>query len=169
MRTFIRARAATAAAVSGLLITAVPTGVQAVTSAGSHGHNPTKQEIRALFTTWNEALESGDAEQVAALYAPQAVLEPTLSNVIRHDHDGILDYFEHFLLQDPSGEINESYVEILGHDAAVDSGSYTFHLTDPATGERYDFTARYTFVYERNKHTGEWLIVDHHSSATPPS
>ncbi|MGK5533191.1 SgcJ/EcaC family oxidoreductase [Streptomyces sp. URMC 129] len=171
MRTFIRARTATAAAVGGLLMTSVTASVHAATPAsapaGSHGHTPTKQEIRALFDEWNAALATGDAEQVAARYAPRAVLEPTLSNVIRHDHDGIVDYFEHFLLQHPTGEIDESYVELLGRDAAVDSGSYTFHLTDPATGEPYDVVARYTFVYERDKRTGEWLIVDHHSSAMP--
>ncbi|WP_326597967.1 SgcJ/EcaC family oxidoreductase [Streptomyces sp. NBC_01803] len=167
MRTFIRARTATAAAVSGLLITSVTTNVQALTPDGHHGHGPTKQEIRALFGEWNEALATGDPERVADRYAPEAVLEPTLSNLIRHDHAGIVDYFEHFLLQHPSGEINESYVELLGQDGAVDSGGYTFHLTDPETGVPYDVVARYTFVYERDKHTGEWLIVDHHSSAMP--
>ncbi|UCM89007.1 SgcJ/EcaC family oxidoreductase [Streptomyces marincola] len=136
------------------------------TAAGGH-RPPTEAEIRALFARWNDALATGDAEVVADRYAADAVLEPTQSNRIRTDRAGIVDYFEHFLTQRPTGEIDESYVEILGRDAAVDGGAYTFHLTDPATGEPRDVRARYTFVYERDRRTGTWLIVNHHSSVMP--
>jgi uncharacterized protein (TIGR02246 family) len=153
---------------SAATLLAAGTAVAGNTSETHGGHHPpTEAQIRALFDDWNDALLTGDPEEVADLYAADAVLEPTLSNRIRSDRAGIVDYFEHFLAQQPSGEINESYVEILGRDAAVDSGSYTFHLTDPATGVARDVVARYTFVYERDAHTGEWLIVNHHSSAMP--
>ncbi|MDT0307125.1 SgcJ/EcaC family oxidoreductase [Streptomyces sp. DSM 44917] len=171
-------RAAAALAVAGLLTLAASADVTAAGATPEAGpaaarpqaqahRAPTRAEIQALFEDWNAALATGDPEAVADLYAPDAALEPTLSNVIRTDRAGIVDYFEHFLAQSPSGEIDQSYVEILGHDAAVDSGAYTFHLTDPATGQARDVAARYTFVYERDRHTGEWLIVDHHSSAMP--
>ncbi|MDT0445271.1 SgcJ/EcaC family oxidoreductase [Streptomyces johnsoniae] len=173
MHISLRARTATAVAAAGLMITAAATGVQAAAPDDRPAHSaqqrqaPTGKEIRDLFALWNDALATGDAEQVADLYAADAVLEPTLSSVIRTDRAGIVDYFEHFLRQQPSGEIDASYVEILGRHAAVDSGGYTFHLTDPETGERHDTHARYTFVYERDAHTGEWLIVNHHSSLVP--
>src|SRR4051812_40782523 len=40
-------------------------------------------EIAGLFDRWNAALASGDAEQVTSLYAPDGVLEPTVSNEVR--------------------------------------------------------------------------------------
>ncbi|WP_049572185.1 SgcJ/EcaC family oxidoreductase [Streptomyces sp. SBT349] len=167
------ARIAIAVAAAGTLLSGAASGVQAAApeqrdALSTRGwHEPGEQEIRALFDAWNDALATGDPEAVADRYAADAVLEPTLSNVIRTDRAGIVDYFEHFLLQQPSGEITESHVEPLGRDAAVDSGAYVFHLTDPETGEPYDVAARYTFVYERDHHSGEWLIVNHHSSAMP--
>ncbi|MDT0268215.1 SgcJ/EcaC family oxidoreductase [Streptomyces sp. DSM 44915] len=140
-------------------------GAEAPAAAASHRTG--EAEIRDLFDDWNAALATGDPETVADLYAPDAVLEPTLSNVIRSDRAGIVDYFEHFLRQRPVGEIDASYVELLGRDAAVDSGAYTFTLTDPETGEVSEVAARYTFVYERDRHSDAWRIVNHHSSAMP--
>ncbi|RKN11533.1 SgcJ/EcaC family oxidoreductase [Streptomyces radicis] len=163
------ARVALAVVAAGTLLAGAASGVGAAApeqrSAGHH--QPSEAEIRALFDDWNDALATEDPEAVADLYAPDAVLEPTLSDVIRTDRAGIVDYFEHFLLQRPSGEIDASYVELLGRDAAVDSGAYTFTLTDPETGEVSEVPARYTFVYERDTHTGAWRIVNHHSSAMP--
>ncbi len=62
-----------------------------------------QNEILALFEEWNKALLSKDANQVAALYSPDAVLLPTVSNKVRHNHGEIRDYFEHFIQKNPSG------------------------------------------------------------------
>ncbi|MER5265635.1 SgcJ/EcaC family oxidoreductase [Actinosynnema sp. NPDC002837] len=133
-----------------------PTTAVATTAAG-----PSAQEVEALFDTWNRALATGDAQQVADLYAPHAVLLPTLSDNVRSDRAEIVDYFEHFLANKPSGEILESHVAVLGPETAIDAGVYRFTLA--ANGTRVD--ARYTFAYERVD--GKWLIVNHHSSAMP--
>ncbi|MEU4766029.1 SgcJ/EcaC family oxidoreductase [Actinosynnema sp. NPDC023794] len=122
---------------------------------------PSAQEVAALFGAWNRALATGDARQVADLYAPDAVLLPTLSDNVRSDRAEIVDYFEHFLANKPSGEILESHVAVLGPDTAIDAGVYRFTLA--ANGTQVD--ARYTFAYERLD--GKWLIVNHHSSAMP--
>lgn len=122
---------------------------------------PSAQEVEALFGDWNRALATGDAQRVADLYAPDAVLLPTLSDEVRSDRDGIVDYFEHFLAAKPSGEVLESHVAVLGPDTAIDAGVYRFALA--ANGTRVE--ARYTFAYERVD--GKWLIVNHHSSAMP--
>ena len=45
-----------------------------------------KSEITALFKQWNSALKTGDPKQVAALYAADAILLPTVSNQVRHNH-----------------------------------------------------------------------------------
>ncbi|GAA3850794.1 SgcJ/EcaC family oxidoreductase [Streptomyces sedi] len=171
MKTLHRTRAVQAilaTAAAGTLLTGVAVAQSGGDSESAHHPAPAdEQEIRDLFEDWNDALATGDPEAVADLYAGNAVLEPTQSNVIRTDRDGIVDYFEHFLAQQPVGQINESYVELLGPDAAVDSGAYTFTLTDPETGTVADVAARYSFVYERDEATGEWRIVNHHSSAMP--
>ncbi|GAB3002401.1 SgcJ/EcaC family oxidoreductase [Saccharothrix stipae] len=122
---------------------------------------PATPEVQALFGDWNRALATGDPQRVADLYAPDAVLLPTLSNNVRSDRAEIVDYFEHFLANKPSGEVLESHVAVLGPDAAIDAGVYRFTLA--ANGTKVD--ARYTFAYERID--GKWLIVNHHSSAMP--
>lgn len=113
----------------------------------------------ALFGEWNRALQSGDPEQVTALYAPDAILLPTLSNEIRHNHAEIKDYFVHFLRKGPTGVIDESNTRTLDR-LLINSGIYTFSLGDGTSVQ-----GRFTFVYQRN---GErWFIIEHHSSLMP--
>lgn len=116
-------------------------------------------DITALFETWNSALQTGDPKQVAALYAADAILLPTVSNRVRHNHEEIEDYFVQFLAKGPSGKIDEANVRIFG-DLAINSGVYTFTFSDGAV-----VTARFTYVYRRD---GDgWKIIEHHSSAMP--
>lgn len=147
---------------------AAPAGAEAVTAAGEArpgGGRPGERQIAALFDHWNTALLSGDAERVADLYAPDAVLLPTASPRIRTTHDGIVDYFEHFLRKKPEGSKVRTVVKVLDADSAVDAGLYRFAVTDPVTGEPGTIEARYSFEYE--KRGGRWLIVHHHSSVVP--
>nr|WP_110026536.1 SgcJ/EcaC family oxidoreductase [Mangrovibacter plantisponsor] len=116
-------------------------------------------EIEARFTVWNNALQTGDAQQVAALYTRDAVLLPTVSNQVRLTNDQRVDYFEHFLEKKPVGEINQRTVR-LGCNTAIDSGIYTFTFSDNTT-----IQARYTFTYDYVDN--QWLISSHHSSAMP--
>lgn len=116
-------------------------------------------DITELFETWNSALQTGDPKQVAALYAADAILLPTVSNRVRHNHEEIEDYFVQFLAKGPSGKIDEANVRIFG-DLAINSGVYTFTFADGAV-----VTARFTYVYRRD---GDgWKIIEHHSSAMP--
>lgn len=118
-----------------------------------------KSDIRVLFEQWNSALQTGDPKQVAALYATDAILLPTVSNQVRHNHAEIEDYFVQFLAKGPKGVIDESNVRIFG-DLSINSGVYTFSFNDGASVQ-----ARYTFVYRWDGQ--RWLIVEHHSSAMP--
>ena len=118
-----------------------------------------ENEIAALFEEWNSALKTGDPGQVAALYATNGILLPTLSNQVRHNHEEIKDYFVHFLSKGPTGIIDESNIRTFGQ-VAINSGIYTFTFNDGSSAQ-----ARYTFVYNWN---GErWLIAEHHSSLMP--
>ncbi len=119
----------------------------------------TDSNITALFDQWNSALQTGDPQQVAALYETNAILLPTVSNKVRHNHEEIADYFVAFLAKGPVGKIDESNVRTFG-DIAINSGVYTFTFKDGATVQ-----ARFTYVYRWNGQ--QWRIIEHHSSAMP--
>ena len=119
----------------------------------------TKSDITANFDEWNSALQTGDPNQVAALYESNAILLPTVSNKVRHNHEEIADYFVHFLAKGPVGKIDESNVRTFG-DIAINSGVDTFTFKDGATVQ-----ARFTYVYRWNGQ--RWRIVEHHSSQMP--
>ena len=118
--------------------------------------------IESLFEDWIAAVRSGDPEQVAALYAPDAVLVPTISNRIRQTPPGITSYFDMFLLDGVDGRILEGTVRHMG-DVAVHSGIYRFTIS-PGDSPR-EIDARFTFVYQRLG--ADWKIVAHHSSVMP--
>src|SRR3954464_4578714 len=130
---------------------------------GTDVDQPTQQQIAALFDEWNAALATGNPEEVADLYAPDAVLLPTLSPQIRTTRTGIVDYFAHLLPSMPQAAITQEIVTVLDRDDAINTGLYTFTLTQ--NGVQEQVPARYTFVYQRIN--GEWLIINHHSSLVP--
>ncbi|MFS8097761.1 SgcJ/EcaC family oxidoreductase [Lentzea alba] len=152
-----------AAALAGIAALTVGCSTAPAQTAGNADAKPTTDQIKALFADWNAALATGDAQKVADRYAPNAVLLPTVSNQVRSTRAEIVDYFEHFLQNKPSGEILDSHVAVLNADDAIDAGTYRFALTKEGKPTTVD--ARYTFVYEKIE--GKWLIVNHHSSAMP--
>jgi len=118
-----------------------------------------ENEITVLFDEWNKALKTEKPEKVAALYASNAILLPTMSNQVRHNHEEIKDYFVHFLQKGPVGSIDESNLRTFGL-LAINSGVYTFTFKDGTSAQ-----ARFTFVYRWNGQ--RWQIVEHHSSQMP--
>lgn len=122
-----------------------------------------QNEIARLFDQWNAALAIGDPEKVADLYAPNAVLLPTLSYQIRTNRAEIVDYFTHFLQSKPQGRIDRAIITVIDPQTAINTGIYTFTLTQD--GQPQNVQARYTFAYQ--KQNGNWLIVNHHSSKMP--
>ncbi|MFI5967026.1 SgcJ/EcaC family oxidoreductase [Streptomyces asoensis] len=160
-KTRIRAALVTATAV----VTAVTVSAGVSAAGPEKSSEPTRKQIAALFDGWNAALRTGDAETVADRYADDAVLLPTVSNRVRTDRAGIVDYFEHFLLNKPVGKKVRTIINVLDRDSALDTGVYAFTLTDPVTGAKRVVEARYTYEYE--KRGGVWKIVNHHSSAMP--
>ncbi|MFQ3243954.1 MAG: hypothetical protein ACI9SP_000579 [Arenicella sp.] len=116
-------------------------------------------EIESLFDDCNSALQKGDAKQVAALYACNATLLPTISNKVRHNKEEIENYFVEFLRRGPSGKIDESNVRLF-EQLAINSGVYTFSFNNGMS-----VTARFTFVYHWNNE--RWEILEHHSSQMP--
>lgn len=151
-------------AFSTLLLAVIATAP--ATSLAKGASAPSKALIAQQFQIWDAALQTDSAVKVAALYCdPGGVLLPTVSNQVRTTPAEIADYFEHFLQLKPKGTINESYIRILGPDTAINSGIYTFDVTQ--NRKPGEVQARYTFVYQ--KMNGKWCIMDHHSSAMPES
>ena len=120
----------------------------------------TKDDVIALFEEWNGALATLDPDTVTAMYAADAVLLPTVSNQVRHNHGEIRDYFVNFLQKSPQGVINESNVHILSDSHATNSGVYTFTFGDGSA-----VTARFSYLYVATE--AGWNILQHHSSAMP--
>jgi uncharacterized protein (TIGR02246 family) len=136
-----------------------------IASADREDERPTETEVRQLFDRWNAALQTGDAERVADLYALDAVLLPTVRNQPHDTRAEIVDYFEEFLAKKPVGRITHSDVDLLNKNTAIDQGTYTFRLT-AGDGTESEVPARYTFVYDKDAR-GNWKIVSHHSSKYP--
>lgn len=120
----------------------------------------TEVNVMQFFQRWNDALATGNPDAVTTLYAEDAILLPTVSNQVRHNHEEIRDYFVNFLAKKPKGVIDEANIRFLADDLAINSGVYTFTF-----GDQSQVTARYTYLYRRID--GDWKIVEHHSSAMP--
>ena len=118
-----------------------------------------KTDALSLFDQWNHAVQTGDPKKVTQLYEKDAILLPTISNQVRHNHKEIENYFIQFQENAPSGEINESNFRNLGN-ISIHSGLYTFTFKDHSK-----IQARYTFVYKWNGQ--DWKIIEHHSSQMP--
>lgn len=120
----------------------------------------TEEEVRNLFTKWDEALATLNPRIVANRYADDPILLATVSDIPRTDHESIKDYFTTFLKLKPRGKILEGKIKT-GYNWAKDAGIYEFKMG--ATGET--IKARYSFIYVWEN--GQWKIAHHHSSAMP--
>ena len=118
-----------------------------------------QDEIMALFDEWNDALQTDSPKKVVALYESDAILLPTASDKVRHNHEEIEDYFAYFMAKQPTGRIDESNIRIF-NQMAINSGRYTFAFKDRSVVQ-----ARFTFVYRWNG--ARWMIIEHHSSRIP--
>jgi len=75
-----------------------------------------KEIARSNFLIWNQALKTGDQKKVAELYAEGATFLPTVSGEFKKGRSGAEEYFKHFLEKNPTGEIVDDEVQILGSD-----------------------------------------------------
>jgi len=123
----------------------------------------TEEAVADLFRKWNLSLATLDSSKVAALYWPDGVLLPTVSNIPRTDTAAITNYFDYFLQKFPRGKILTRTI-YRNCGVALDMGTYEFSLMDPA-GVPSTVRARYTFAYTYRD--GTWKIQHHHSSAMP--
>ena len=119
-----------------------------------------EEQVIALFGDWNDALATGNPDVVTNMYAEDAVLLPTVSNQVRHNHAEIRDYFVAFLAKQPQGVITESNARVLSDTLATNAGVYVFTFGDGST-----VSARFNYTYKLRGDA--WKIIQHHSSAMP--
>lgn len=115
-----------------------------------------------ILNKWVQKVNSHDIDAVVELYSKDAILLPTLSNVIRKTPLEIRDYFIHFLgKKELEAKVTEVYIQsIYNDDIKVDSGTYTFSYINEQD-EKEELAARFTFIIQNG------LILEHHSSVAP--
>ena len=124
----------------------------------------TSAAIEGQFTKFNQAWATKNPDEVAALFAPDAVLLATVSNTPRTTPAGVRDYFVGFLKNSPVAAIDSSTIK-LGCNQASRVGTWTVNLTNPDTRVTSAVKARYSFNYKYAQ--GRWWIDHLHSSMMP--
>jgi uncharacterized protein (TIGR02246 family) len=141
-----------------LLTLIVPLGLASTAWAGD------KEDVAATTAKWADAFSAETPDRIVALYDREAVLWGTLSPTRRDNPEAIRDYMVNAFkaLPDHRVSFGDQLIRVYG-DTAINTGYYTF--TYKKDGESKSLPARYSFVYIRRN--GQWMIVDHHSSAMP--
>jgi len=123
-----------------------------------------KEDVAAATMKWGETLGQNDPDKIVLLYASDGVLWGTLSPTVRSDRAALRDYFVTAFRVLPALKVTfgEQLIRVYG-DTAVNTGYYTFSYV--RDGEPKTLPARYSFTFVKNG--GNWMIVDHHSSAMP--
>ena len=123
-----------------------------------------KEDIAAATTKWAETLAQHDPDKIVLLYAADGVLWGTLSPTVRSNRGALREYFVSAFKVLPELKVTfgEQLIRVYG-DTAVNTGYYTFSYVKD--GEARTLPARYSFTFVKDG--GNWMIVDHHSSAMP--
>lgn len=151
---------------AGAVAAALAAAAPAASAATKSCPTVTPAGVEAQFAAFNAAWATKDPDKVTALFAPDAVLLPTVSKTPRTTPAAVRDYFVSFLKNSPQATIDTSAVRI---DCTTASrvGLWTVAMTDPATGAKSDVKARYSFTYVWDG--AAWKIAHLHSSVLPPS
>lgn len=122
-----------------------------------------RSDVEAATARWIDAFNRKSSADIVALYAPDAVFFGTSSPVLRDRPELVADYFKGLAtLGDSLISMGDHRVQVFGR-VAINTGFYT--RTSVQDGREVKNPARFSFVYE--KRGGQWLIVNHHSSAFP--
>ncbi len=122
-----------------------------------------EDDIAEATQAWASAYNSHSVENVLARYHQDAVFWGTGSAIIRDTPTAIREYFSGLANRlNAEVEIGDSKVRRIG-DIGFNSGIYIFK--DMRNGETISRPARFSFAYRLVGN--EWMIIDHHSSASP--
>jgi uncharacterized protein (TIGR02246 family) len=116
-----------------------------------------------MIRRWEHAFNQGDGRDVAALYAPDAILWGTLAPTLIASPQAIHAYFVDAAAAGLTVRLGEHASTLLSETCAVDAGHYEFSRTKD--GAVSLLPARYSIVLARTG--GSWVIAHHHSSILP--
>ena len=124
----------------------------------------TEQEVLSALESWMSAVNAHDSGRVQNLYAPDAVLLPTLAGGLRDTSATRKQYFDAFTARpNLTGRYMSPPKIKLEGTVAVVGGFYDFAFTHD--GKTEHLPARFSFVLEETPKGP--LIVHHHSSRVP--
>ena len=121
------------------------------------------EDANAIVDRWAAAFSANDAEAVVKLYAPDAILLGTVSQIIAEGSQPIRDYFKGLPGSENKVVIGERRTRVLSDGAVLVTGFYEF--TPIREGKPVPVPARFTMIFV--KRGDDWLIVHHHSSQRP--
>ena len=126
----------------------------------------TADQIKVFQQSWANAVVSQDIHLLMALYAPNAVLKPTLSNAIRRSPEDIKHYFIGGGKYNDNGFFNQNFSKVVFVESApvllgtvaIDTGIYEFSKKDEPK-----VAAHFTFCLQ-NSSEEKLIIISQHSS-----
>jgi uncharacterized protein (TIGR02246 family) len=126
-------------------------------------------QIDKLRDAFIVAFNAGDAEAIADLYAPDAVVMPQNQQAVT-GHDAIVNVNKAMFDQyTPKISITSIETKIFG-DVAFDRGTYTIELTPKAEGNPISDEGKYLIIIQRQA-DGSWKVIrdiDNTSKPAPP-
>jgi uncharacterized protein (TIGR02246 family) len=117
------------------------------------------EDANAMIDRWSAAYSANDRDLLVSLYAPDAILLGTTSPIVSQGTEAIQKYFEMLPNSGRKNAITERHMIVLGEDAVVGTGFYTFGR---AVENDIPRPSRFTMLVV--KRDGKWMIVHHHSS-----
>ena len=125
-----------------------------------------KEDAQQVVVKWSKAFADGDAEAVAKLYAPDALMIGTLGKMVLTKPEEIRKYFDGaFKVFDKprTASIESSEALVIDDNSVVIAGFET--LTGTKDGQPIASKGRVTFVVARRG--ADWVIVHLHRSPLP--
>lgn len=123
------------------------------------------EDASAVIDRWAAAIGANDANAVAKLYTPDALLYGITSFKLHTGTEAIREYFKTAPESGKQVTISERHMVVLADAAVMGVGLYQFDLIQ--NGMRVPRSARFTFVVV--KRGADWLIAHQHSSPLPPA
>lgn len=117
------------------------------------------EDANAIVDRWSAAYSANDRDLLVSLYAPDAILLGTTSPILSQGTEAIRKYFEMLPNSGRRNAITERHMIVVGDDAVVGTGFYTFSRAVENDAPR---PSRFTMLVV--KRDGKWMIAHHHSS-----
>jgi hypothetical protein len=118
-------------------------------------------QAKQLLNMWLNAIASGQAQELAQLYAHNALILPIYQTQELCNHQARLAYCGDFLNLHPLVVIDSTYIQFADDNLCIIGGSYTLTLDNTRT-----IKARYDLTFMKSQ-AGEWKIVLDHCSSQP--